>query len=96
MIQSNQRFRFNSSAHRNSLLALAAALAVGSPSVGWAAPDDVRRGDEVFKSHCARCHQPQELTNRLRSNWPNRNAGELFERIKTTMPAESPGSRSDA
>jgi quinoprotein glucose dehydrogenase len=36
------------------------------------------------------------MTGRLRANWLGRPAPDLYERIKTTMPAESPGSRSDA
>lgn len=56
---------------------------------------DASRGEEVFQSQCVRCHAPAEITGRLTSAWVGRNADELFQRIKTTMPAESPGSRSD-
>jgi glucose dehydrogenase len=78
------------------LATLLVAQSLGIISSAHAAADDVRFGKEVFQSHCARCHQPQELSKRLIDNWSGRNGGELFQRIKTTMPAESPGSRSDS
>jgi glucose dehydrogenase len=61
-----------------------------------AAPEIVQRGSEVFQSHCIRCHVNAEMTARLDANWKDKKADELFQRIKATMPAEQPGSRSDA
>lgn len=52
-------------------------------------------GEEVFQSHCVRCHAGAEMSGRLTANWIGKNAEELFQRIKSTMPAESPGSRPD-
>ena len=56
---------------------------------------DTNRGEEVFQSHCVRCHAPAEITGRLTASWVGRTAEELFQRTKTTMPAESPGSLRD-
>src|SRR5262245_58709072 len=84
-------FRLNSSARFLSLFA----LALGATQVS-AAPEIVQRGSEVFQSQCIRCHASTEMTGRLDANWTNKKADELYQRIKATMPAESPGSRSDA
>ncbi|MCW8194416.1 PQQ-binding-like beta-propeller repeat protein [Proteobacteria bacterium 005FR1] len=65
-------------------------------AAAWAAPDNVDRGSEVFQSHCARCHLPMEMEARVRSTWAGRKAGDLFQKIKQTMPGEMPGSLSDA
>lgn len=56
---------------------------------------NVERGTEVFQSHCARCHVPSDIQERLRNTWADRNAGELYQRIRQTMPAEEPGSLED-
>lgn len=53
-------------------------------------------GEEVFQSHCVRCHAGAEMSGRLTANWPGKSANELFQRIKGTMPAETPGSLTDA
>jgi quinoprotein glucose dehydrogenase len=74
-----------------SLLALALSAAQVS-----AAPEIVQTGSQVFQSHCLRCHVNAEMTARLEANWKDKKADDLFQRIKATMPAESPGSRSDA
>ena len=65
------------------------ALAAASPAH---AADD---GESIFQSECVRCHAPAEMSGRLTANWVGRSADELYQRIKTTMPTESPGSRSD-
>jgi glucose dehydrogenase len=52
-------------------------------------------GEEVFQSHCVRCHAGAEMSGRLTANWIGKNAGDLLQRIKATMPAESPGSLPD-
>jgi glucose dehydrogenase len=67
-----------------------------SASPSWAASELVQRGEETFKNHCVRCHVAVEMTARLNANWMGRPARDVFQRVKTTMPAESPGSLSDA
>jgi quinoprotein glucose dehydrogenase len=52
-------------------------------------------GHAEFQSHCARCHIPVELAVRL-NNWVGRTGSELQQRIRSTMPADSPGSLTDA
>jgi glucose dehydrogenase len=53
-------------------------------------------GEEVFQSHCVRCHAPAEMSGRLTAAWIGKSAEDLYQRVKTTMPAETPGSRSDS
>ena len=52
-------------------------------------------GEQLFSANCARCHAGVEIERRLRGEWSGRTAGQLFERTRQTMPAESPGSLSD-
>ncbi|MGB4246538.1 MAG: c-type cytochrome, partial [Pseudohongiellaceae bacterium] len=52
----------------------------------------VARGQEVFEADCSRCHVPVEMDARLRARWVGRSGGDLYNLIRTTMPAETPGS----
>jgi len=66
---------------------------------GTAAPGqevDVVRGQATFEEECSHCHVPVEMHERLNSRWLGRPARELYELIRTTMPAETPGSLSNA
>lgn len=56
----------------------------------------VTRGEEVFQAECSRCHVPVEMDARLRARWVGRAGGDLYNFIRTTMPAETPGSLSNA
>ena len=60
-----------------------------------AVPAHAQQGGQVFQAYCERCHTNDELKARLNANWMGRPAGDLYQRIKATMPADSPGSRSD-
>jgi quinoprotein glucose dehydrogenase len=60
-----------------------------------------RRGEEVYRQACANCHGPElegaDMTPGLTggvftSNWNDLTLGDLFERIRTTMPLDKPGS----
>jgi mono/diheme cytochrome c family protein len=64
-------------------LAAGAALAQTSP------------GEAVFQSSCVNCHVQAEITGRLTTNWGGKKGDGLYQRIKTTMPAEAPGSLTD-
>ncbi|MDT8428853.1 MAG: PQQ-binding-like beta-propeller repeat protein [Pseudomonadales bacterium] len=53
------------------------------------------RGQEVFQTECARCHISTEMQARLAARWLNQPASALYEQIKATMPAETPGALQD-
>ncbi|MCP5346854.1 MAG: PQQ-binding-like beta-propeller repeat protein [Gammaproteobacteria bacterium] len=55
----------------------------------------VERGGETFQSECSRCHVPAEMSGRLQARWLDRSAQELYDQIRQTMPAETPGSLSN-
>jgi len=56
----------------------------------------VERGALVFQLECARCHIPAEMQIRLSSRWLDQPASALFNEIRATMPAETPGSLPDS
>lgn len=83
---------------------LAAALVAGLPALaeaqGPAAPDSaaaaaarqVDIGEQWFQSVCIQCHATGGLANAdFRHNWSGRNAFDLLERIRSTMPQNRPG-----
>jgi mono/diheme cytochrome c family protein len=50
-------------------------------------------GDQWFHAVCVSCHAVGVLTNAdFRLKWNGMNAFDLFERIRSTMPASHPGS----
>lgn len=55
----------------------------------------VERGRVTFTAECSRCHVPIEMDARLKARWIGRSGQELFEQIRSTMPAETPGSLSN-
>lgn len=65
--------------------------------------EQAKRGEGPYMQGCMRCHG-QDLTGgemapalsdgQFRSNWDGVPVGELFERIRVSMPADSPGSMS--
>ena len=65
----------------------------GAASYGQDA--NVAQGELVFQDECSRCHVPVEMDARLRARWVGRTGGELYNLIRTTMPAETPGSLSN-
>lgn len=56
----------------------------------------VGRGQTVFQAECARCHISTEMQARLAARWLGQPASALYEQIKATMPAETPGALQDA
>lgn len=64
-----------------------------APALGQEA--SVERGRVTFVAECSRCHIPVEMDGRLRARWIGRSGQELFEQIRSTMPAETPGSLSN-
>ncbi len=49
-------------------------------------------GASTFGAHCARCHAPIEIVQRLEGDWSGRRAADLYDATRQTMPAETPGS----
>lgn len=63
--------------------------------------DQAERGRSAYAEHCAACHgdtlagidvAPALAGGTFLSNWNNTSAGDLFERIRSTMPLQAPGS----
>lgn len=65
-------------------------LMQSSQSLGQDA--SVERGRVLFTAECSRCHIPAEMEGRLRARWIDRSGEELMQQIRSTMPAETPGS----
>jgi mono/diheme cytochrome c family protein len=62
--------------------------------------EQAKRGEAVYQQTCLNCHGPglegADMTPPLAgggftSNWNDLTVGDLFERIRLTMPADSPG-----
>jgi quinoprotein glucose dehydrogenase len=65
--------------------------------------DQAKRGAAIYASSCAGCHAlsltggdeaPPLVGGEFMSNWNGLTVGDLFDRIRTTMPADHPGSLS--
>ncbi len=82
--------------------------AVGAPdaevaSAGFFTEEQATRGGAVYGERCASCHGEDlmgtgfapPLDETFMGYWVDRNVGELFVRVKETMPADSPASLSD-
>lgn len=74
----------------------ALAAAQSSPSADSLAKAAARQldvGEQWFRSACLECHATGNLADAdFRLQWRGRSAFELFERIRSTMPASKPGS----
>lgn len=75
------------------VIALALSVLGVAPALGQEA--NLERGEVTFTAECSRCHSPLEMEARLRARWIDRSGQELFEQIRSTMPAELPGTLSD-
>jgi len=62
--------------------------------------DQAKRGAALYASNCASCHgtalnggesAPPLTGSEFFSNWDGLTLGDLFDRIRTTMPADNPG-----
>lgn len=67
--------------------------------------EQAKRGEALYADQCASCHGPEltggEMAPALvggdfNSDWEGLPLGQLFDRMKTTMPQNSPGSLSRA
>jgi mono/diheme cytochrome c family protein len=83
-------------------LALAAVLALQQQTVwdGVYTAEQARRGAELYANQCASCHglaltggesAPALTGGDFMSNWSGLTAADLFDRIRTTMPADRAG-----
>jgi S-disulfanyl-L-cysteine oxidoreductase SoxD len=84
------------------LLAATAALAQTTRSVwdGVYTEDQAKRGAVVYAKECASCHgadlnggesAPPLVGGTFLSNWNTLTVGDLFERIRESMPQDNPG-----
>jgi mono/diheme cytochrome c family protein len=84
-----------------SILALKAQAAGRNAWSGVFTAEQAAAGKTVFENKCAMCHgaelggaemAPPLAGGVFMGNWAGQSAGDLFTRIKTTMPANDPGS----
>ena len=63
--------------------------------------DQAKRGEAAYSTNCASCHgdqlnggemAPPLAGGEFMSNWNGLTVGDLFDRIRSTMPATKPGS----
>jgi mono/diheme cytochrome c family protein len=83
----------------------ASALAIAQPARtiwdGVYNPSQAERGEKLYAEHCARCHgdtltgmeaAPALTGTSFYSNWEGETLQALFDRIRTSMPPDKPGS----
>ena len=84
------------------LVLAGATLAAAGSSVwdGVYTPEQAKRGETAYLQACAGCHgtgleggdmTPPLVGGAFTSNWNDLTAGDLSERIRTTMPLDNPG-----
>lgn len=68
-------------------------------------PDQAKRGEAQYADHCASCHGPDMTGGEMApglaggefsANWNDLSLGDLFERMRVSMPQNAPGSLSRA
>ncbi len=90
------------------LAALCSNLVAQSKQTVWDGvytQDQAKQGQAAYNEHCSSCHgdtlmggesAPALAGGEFLSNWGGLSLGDLFERIRTTMPQSRPGSLSRA
>ena len=84
---------------------VAAIVAQGRPPSGTGStpPNRRKRGAGLYQAHCAACHgdtllggeaAPALVGDTFNSTWEGVTLGDLFDRIRSTMPQNQPGSLS--
>jgi mono/diheme cytochrome c family protein len=96
-------------ARRGILLLCACYLQLGSAQIpsetapGYYTREQALRGRNEFLAHCASCHAdnlagigpaPPLAGAAFQSQWANSSVRDLFDRVRTTMPQNAPGSLS--
>ena len=86
--------------------ALVAAIAQDAPKTTWDGvytDEQAKRGEAQYSTSCSSCHSPDlsggdsapSLTGPdFNAGWNDLTVGDLAERMRTTMPADGPGSLS--
>ena len=82
------------------VIALVSAQATTSRSDGAYTAEQAGRGQNVYVSKCSECHDggimgPELWGRDFLSEWDGKNVRSLFEAVKGTMPADTPGSLSE-
>jgi S-disulfanyl-L-cysteine oxidoreductase SoxD len=84
----------------NLLLILWAALASASVWQGVYTEEQAKRGQPLYSKYCASCHgeqltggedSPPLTGGAFLANWNGLTLGDLFERIRVSMPQDRPG-----
>jgi len=84
------------------LAGMVLSLETADPSVwdGVYTAEQTRRGETAYLQTCASCHgtaleggdmTPPLVGGAFTSNWNDLTVGDLFDRIRTTMPLDNPG-----
>ncbi|HEV2484918.1 MAG TPA: cytochrome c [Terracidiphilus sp.] len=84
------------------LIALEILAAQAPPSVwdGVYTQEQAKRGETAYVERCARCHRddlssgdsvPPLAGTEFLSTWNTKTVGDIFDRIRTTMPSDKPG-----
>jgi cytochrome c len=86
------------------LLSLVTLVAIAqAPSSVWDGvytPEQAKRGEGLYSMQCAACHgseltggesAPPLMGGEFLSNWYGLTVGDLFDRIRVSMPADRPG-----
>ncbi len=82
------------------LVLVAAAQPSRSVWDGVYTSEQAKRGEAAYSEQCANCHglalnggemAPPLTGGEFMSNWNGLTVGDLFDRIRTTMPADAPG-----
>jgi S-disulfanyl-L-cysteine oxidoreductase SoxD len=84
------------------LAALKILAAQAPPSLwdGVYTQDQAKRGEAAYVEQCARCHRddlsggdsvPPLAGTEFLSTWNTKTLGDIFDRIRTTMPSDKPG-----
>ena len=88
------------------LLAVVAILSAQQPQSVWDgafSAAQATRGDELYAKHCASCHggdltggemAPALTGGEFKYNWNGLTLGDLFDRMRISMPQDNPGSLS--
>ena len=75
------------------LALVAASTLPAQDSTATAAAQQVDIGEQWYRARCLECHAVGALSNAdFRLKWNGKNAFELYEQIRRTMPEEAPGS----
>ena len=84
-------------------IAAAAAAQEKSQWDGVYTEAQAQRGETLYQEHCAACHGPDMAGGEMApglaggefsANWNDLSLGQLFERMRTSMPQNNPGSLS--